>query len=57
MLFLYWLKKIGENIHKNYITEAFYDIGETIEIEGEKYEVIDYAVEGIVNCEELAEAW
>ena len=57
MLFLYWLRDIKTGVNKNFITESFYDIGELITIKGVVYEVLDYAVEGVVNCEDLAEVW
>lgn len=57
MLFLYWLRDVKTGKNKNFITESFYDTGELITIKGVVYEVLDYAVEGVVNCEDLAEVW
>lgn len=57
MLFLYWLRDVKTGENKNFITESFYDTGELITIKEVVYEVLDYAVEGVVNCEDLAEVW
>ena len=57
MLFLYWLRDVKTGENKNFITESFYDTGELIAIKEVVYEVLDYAVEGVVNCEDLAEVW
>ena len=55
LLFMYWLKNIKTGEEANTILDQFFDIGSIITINEEQYEVIDYAVEQPIGCEELAE--
>ena len=55
LLFMYWLKNIKTGEEKNTILDQFFDIGSTLTIDEEPYEVIDYAVDQPIGCEELAE--
>lgn len=53
MIFMYWLKNLETGEERHLVDACFYDIGSIVELDEEKYEVVDYAVDQPIGCHEL----